>query len=347
MRFSRAVFSLVSAAILSCGAQDAQVGTAVGAEGEANLINAVPLPQDKYTATIVWTYPNYGNGGFLCSGTMVSRNHILTAAHCVSAVATEKRQDADGKEYEAEFFLPELDPAIQGDNVSIAISDKRKLPNDIKSPLFKRARVSKVSIGSQWLSMAKEKPGYLDLVLAGQSDLAVIEVKDDLLQMFPETKFAQVDVRPVGPRSLMALTGYGCEQATFDETEGDTDNWGNTISAEYRFAINLSVKEVSAIESKWIPDYPIEQALEENTKVSQGYLFIRGEQSRRGAVSLCSGDSGSGAYRAADQQLVIGVNSGSTWALGKKTKTLTSWISRVDTEVEWLSTVLPAGSIAR
>jgi hypothetical protein len=347
MRLSRAFFSLISAALVSCGAQDAQVGTAVGAEGEANLINAVPLPQNKYTATIVWTYPNYGNGGYLCSGTIVSRNHILTAAHCVAATKSAKRKYDDGTEYDTDLWLPDIAPSISGENARIFISNKRRLPTDVASPLFKSVRVEKVSMGSEWMELSQTEPEFVDFVYSGIADLAVIETQDDLLELFPATKIAQVDVRTVAPQSLMALTGYGCEQSYYDEEDQPVDNWGKTITAEYFYTTSLTVEQAAAAESKWIEDYSYEDALKYNTDMARGYIHTIGEQARQRAVSLCPGDSGSGAYRGVSQQLVVGVNSNSQYGSGKISRTVTNAISRVSTEIEWLSSVLPASSIVR
>jgi hypothetical protein len=346
MQFPKA-FAVSVALGLSCGVEPTAPVASELVEAENTLINALPLPDDKFTSAVVWTTSNYkaGTTGFLCSGTVIGRRQLLTAAHCVSELKIEKRKDADGNEYETEVFYPRTDPLLSRENATIAISDDRKIPNNIQSPLFRKVGIRKVHIGSEWMNLASKKPEYFDFVLSGTPDVAIIETEQNLLEIFPKLDAAKVDVRRLQANDLMTLTGYGCEEATFDEKEGDTTNWGRKITAEYRRTRGMTVQQAAELESRQFEGYPLQQAKEDNTAISRGYFFIRGEQTRRGSVSLCPGDSGSGAFRGSNERLVIGINSGAEWRLGRRQKTLISWVSRLDKEVRWLASVLPAESM--
>ncbi len=183
----RQFLSALLVAGLSAGAATGQSFTCIDEGGRtvSRVIGGDTIPQSEAPYQVALYTLSEGGGGSLCGGSLISRGHILTAAHCVA--------DADGR---GGLTLASTDKiyVLYGGNSREAMVDAKQL-----------FPVAEIHV----------HPVY-DGRVASPGDIAVVRLRDNL--DVPQTAIMTLASAPM-ERALMTdytcarVTGYGRTEA--------------------------------------------------------------------------------------------------------------------------------------
>ncbi len=167
------------------------VGCKTTTESDVKLIGGVVAKEGQYPATIGLVVLGSDWITYYCTGTFISRTHILTAAHCLV--------EAQG---------------MAGHGRKIVLKDRveNKILLYFHGPRFRQSYQSSIKniyVPKETISFLRKRGDWnaKDIVFA--SDIAVIEVEPF---QAPAIKLATLSSRTVKKGTPFRFGGYGCEQ---------------------------------------------------------------------------------------------------------------------------------------
>ncbi len=240
-----------------------------------------------------------------CTGVMVARNLILTAAHCVV------QDDKTTRTYRAG-----LDPSY-GRGALIGVTNAAVLASGYSS--FTTSMLDVEPIPAFATACASGCQYNFSDLNPYTPDLAVIVLKDSLPSCFGSP--ARLGSAAAG--DVVLETGYGCEDPA--------DPGG--VTARFKVATDSLVDPTGPMPASFIAADPKAYA--------QDYLTTMGT-SGFGVASLCPGDSGGPLFKGsiANGSYLVGINSGYTFGPGGGASEVNEF-ARVDTSAvsDWLTGV--------